>query len=214
MSSLYRASTLAALLESGRDAAPAIGAPEREALTHGDLRALCKRTVDSLNAMGIGRGDRVAMLLPNGPEMAASFIAIACGATTAPLNPAYRTEEFEFYLSDLNAKALVILKGMESPALAVAAARGIPIVELAPGHKAGDFTLHAATCSSAAAKTGFADENDIALVLHTSGTTSRPKIVPLSQINITASAYHIGNTLGLVEDDVCLNIMPCFTSMA
>ena len=208
MSSLYRASTLAALLESGRDAAPAIGAPEREALTHGDLRALCKRTVDSLNAMGIGRGDRVAMVLPNGPEMAASFIAIACGATTAPLNPAYRTEEFEFYLSDLNAKALVILKGMESPALAVAAARGIPIVELAPGHKAGDFTLHGG--SSAAAKTGFADENDIALVLHTSGTTSRPKIVPLSQINITASAYHIGNTLGLVEDDVCLNIMPLF----
>ena len=55
--------------------------------------------------------------------MAASFIAIACGATTAPLNPAYRTEEFEFYLSDLNAKALLILKSMESPALAVAKAR-------------------------------------------------------------------------------------------
>jgi len=136
--------------------------------------------------MGIGRGDRVAMVLPNGPEMAASFIAIACGATTAPLNPAYRAEEFEFYLSDLNAKALVILEGMESPALAVAKARAIPIVELVPGHKAGDFTLHGATGSGAAAKTGFADENDIALVLHTSGTTSRPKIVPLSQTNITA----------------------------
>ena len=69
--------------------------------------------------MGIGRNDRVAIVLPNGPEMAAAFIAIACGATTAPLNPAYRAEEFDFYLSDLNAKALVILDGMESPARAL-----------------------------------------------------------------------------------------------
>jgi acyl-CoA synthetase (AMP-forming)/AMP-acid ligase II len=210
MSSLYRASTLGALLEAGRDGASAIGAPERQTLTHGELRALCARTVKSLNAMGIGRNDRVAMVLPNGPEMAASFIAIACGATTAPLNPAYRTEEFEFYLSDLNAKALVILKGMESPALAVAAARGIPVVELVAQAKAGDFTLQGASSGAAPAKSGFAEEGDIALVLHTSGTTSRPKIVPLSHANVTASAYHIGNTLALREDDVCLNIMPLF----
>jgi acyl-CoA synthetase (AMP-forming)/AMP-acid ligase II len=160
--------------------------------------------------MGIGRNDRVAMVLPNGPEMAASFIAIACGATTAPLNPAYRAEEFEFYLSDLNAKALVILKGMESPALGVAAARGIPVVELVAGHKAGDFTLAGAAGAAAPARGGFAEEGDIALVLHTSGTTSRPKIVPLSHTNVTASAYHIGNTLALREEDVCLNIMPLF----
>ena len=209
MSSLYRASTMNALLEAGRDQAPAIGAPERQSLTHGELRALCARTVKSLNTMGIGRGDRVAMVLPNGPEMAAAFIAIACGATTAPLNPAYRTEEFEFYLSDLNAKALVILKGTQSPALAVAAARGIPVVALVAGHKAGDFTLEGATGASAASG-GLAEAGDIALVLHTSGTTSRPKIVPLSHTNVTASAYHIGNTLALREEDVCLNIMPLF----
>ena len=94
--------------------------------------------------MGIGRNDRVAIVLPNGPEMAAAFVAIACGATTAPLNPAYRAEEFDFYLSDLNAKALVILDGMESPARAVAAARNIPIVTLVPSEvAAGDFTLQA-----------------------------------------------------------------------
>lgn len=209
MSSLYRASTMNALLEAGRDQAPAIGAPERQSLTHGELRALCARTVESLNIMGIGRGDRVAMVLPNGPEMAAAFVAIACGATTAPLNPAYRTEEFEFYLSDLNAKALVILKGTQSPALAVAAARGIPVVALVAGHKAGDFTLEGAT-GAPAASGGLAEAGDIALVLHTSGTTSRPKIVPLSHVNVTASAYHIGNTLALREEDVCLNIMPLF----
>jgi len=209
MQHTYRASTMSALLEAGNADAPAIGAPDRAPLSHGALRELCARTVASLNKMGIGRNDRVAIVLPNGPEMAAAFIAIACGATTAPLNPAYRSEEFDFYLSDLNAKALVIQDKMESPALAIAQARGIPIVRLVPGTKAGDFTL-AADITGVPQQSGFAGEGDIALVLHTSGTTSRPKIVPLSHVNVTASAYHIGNTLALREDDVCLNIMPLF----
>lgn len=210
MSSIYRASTVSALIETGQDDAPAIGAPERPSLTHKGLRELAATTVAALNQMGIGRGDRVAIVLPNGPEMAAAFIAIACGATTAPLNPAYRAEEFDFYLSDLNAKALVILDGMESPARAVAAARNIPIVTLMRGDKAGEFTLHTDDLKGTPAQGGFAQEGDIALVLHTSGTTSRPKIVPLAHVNVTASAYHIGRTLSLVPGDVCLNIMPLF----
>ena len=210
MSSIYRTSTIAKLIAEGRDDAPAIGAPERTALTHQGLRQLAQRTISDLHRMGIGRGDRVAIVLPNGPEMATAFIAIACGATTAPLNPAYRAEEFDFYLSDLNAKALVVQEGMDSPALAVAAARNIPLLRLKPGQVAGDFTLHGPDAAAPAARSGFAEDGDIALVLHTSGTTSRPKIVPLSHINVTASAYHIGQTLALTPDDVCLNIMPLF----
>ena len=210
MSSIYRASTIDELIAAGRDDAPAIGAPERTALTHQGLRELARRTIADLNRMGIGRNDRVAIVLPNGPEMAAAFIAIACGATTAPLNPAYRAEEFDFYLSDLNAKALVILEGMDSPALAVAAAREIPLVRLVPGESGRRFYAAWRGRRGAAARGGFAEEDDIALVLHTSGTTSRPKIVPLTQTNVTASAYHIGQTLALTPDDVCLNIMPLF----
>ncbi|HEY4276070.1 MAG TPA: acyl--CoA ligase [Rhizomicrobium sp.] len=209
MSNLYRADTIADLMEAGFDAAPAIAAPGQVPLTYAKLRDLARTTVADLNAMGIGRNDRVAIVLPNGPEMAAAFMAIGCGATTAPLNPAYRAEEFEFYLADLSAKALVIQEGMDSPALEVAAARGIPVVRLRPGGAAGSFSLHgpAAGMSSAG---GRAEPGDVALILHTSGTTSRPKIVPLTQVNVTASAYHIGNTLALHEDDVCLNIMPLF----
>jgi len=210
MSSIYRTDTVWELLGHGLDEAPAIGVPERPSLTHKSLRELAERTVQSLNAMGIGRGDRVAIVLPNGPEMAAAFITIACGATTAPLNPAYRAEEFDFYLSDLNAKALVILDGMESPACAVAAQRNIPLVTLVKEVASGDFTLSADGMSGTPAHPGFAHADDTALVLHTSGTTSRPKIVPLSHTNVTASAYHIGNTLSLVSGDVCLNIMPLF----
>lgn len=209
----YPADTITTLLTRASPSAQAIGAPGRPWLTHDALRGLVARTIADLNRMGIGRGDRVAIVLPNGPEMAASFVAIGAGATTAPLNPAYKAEEFDFYLSDLNAKALVIAEGMESPSRAVAEARGIPIVELVPdaAGPAGAFGLAApATLSGSPALPGPAEADDIALVLHTSGTTSRPKIVPLRHINVTASAYHIGATLRLTPDDVCLNIMPLF----
>ena len=204
------AQTVPALLQRGVDSATAISAPGQAALTHAALRTLAGRTASALNAMGIGRHDRVAMVLPNGPEMAAAFIAVAGAATTAPLNPGYRADEFDFYLSDLNAKCLLIQQGMDSPARAVAAAKGIPVVELVPtGHAAGDFTL-TGTLAGTPAHSGAVEPQDVALVLHTSGTTSRPKIVPLRQVNITASAHHIARNLALTLDDVCFNIMPLF----
>ncbi|MBO0711075.1 MAG: AMP-binding protein [Acetobacteraceae bacterium] len=209
----YLADTVLGLLARGASDAPALGAPGRPWLSYGGLRTLARRTVDDFNRMGIGRGERVAIVLPNGPEMAASFVAIAAGASTAPLNPAYRHEEFDFYLGDLDAKALVILEGMESPARAVAAVRAIPVISLVPdaAGPAGGFTLRPESpLDGAPARPGPAEAEDVALMLHTSGTTSRPKIVPLRQINITASAYHIGEALQLTADDVCLNIMPLF----
>ena len=87
---------------------PAILAPDRPPLSFGALRELADATVATLAGLGIGRNDRVGIVLPNGPEMATAFVAIACGATTAPLNPAYRADELDFYLTDLGAKALVV----------------------------------------------------------------------------------------------------------
>jgi acyl-CoA synthetase (AMP-forming)/AMP-acid ligase II len=210
---MYPADTVPLLLARGEAEAPAIAAPERTPLTFAGLRQLTEQTVDALNRFGIGRGDRVAIVLANGPELAAAFVAIASGATTAPLNPAYRTDEFDFYLSDLGAKALILLEGAESPARAVAAARGVPVISLVPDPSgpAGLFTLRPASpLSGTAASPGLADADDIALVLHTSGTTARPKIVPLRQRNITASAYHIGEVLKLGPTDRCLDSMPLF----
>lgn len=209
----YQANTILDLLAAGRDADNAIGAPGRPWQTFGDLRALARRTVAALNASGIGRGDRVAIVLPNGPEAASCFAAVACGATAAPLNPAYKADEFAFNLTDLNVRAAIVMDGADSPAIAAARSAGIPLIALVPGPDngpAGDFTLRADPAAAPAAKTGPAGGDDIALVLHTSGTTSRPKIVPLSHINVTASAYHIGGTLALMPGDLCLNIMPLF----
>lgn len=201
--------TLNALLASGAAAAPAIRAPGRPALSYAGLRDLAGATIARLNAIGIGRNDRVAIVLPNGPEMAGAFIAIGAGATTAPLNPAYRADEFNFYLTDLQAKALVVQKGVATEARDVAAKLGVAVLELVPGEHAGSFTLEGGSTAKAA-QPGAAEAGDIALVLHTSGTTARPKIVPLSQANICASARHIGATLALSPADACLNIMPLF----
>jgi acyl-CoA synthetase (AMP-forming)/AMP-acid ligase II len=201
--------TLTALLSSGAAAAPAIRAPGRPALSYAGLRDLAAATIARLNGIGIGRNDRVAIVLPNGPEMAASFIAIGAGATTAPLNPSYRADEFNFYLTDLKAKALVVQKGVATEARDVAAKLGVAVLELVPGENAGSFTLEGGAPAKAA-QPGAAEAGDIALVLHTSGTTARPKIVPLSQANICASARHIGATLALSPADACLNIMPLF----
>jgi acyl-CoA synthetase (AMP-forming)/AMP-acid ligase II len=204
------ADTVKSLLRAPADA-PAILAPDSPALSHRALRAHVERTVARLNELGIGHNDRVAIVLPNGPEMASAFVAIAAGATTAPLNPAYRDEEFEFYLSDLGAKALVLEAGADSPAIAVAERLGVPILRLEARRDegAGLFDL-LGDAGGAPAAGGMAEPDDIALVLHTSGTTSRPKIVPLAQTNICATARHIGETLALKPADRCLNIMPLF----
>ncbi|MBB2484596.1 AMP-binding protein [Mitsuaria sp. WAJ17] len=191
--------------------AVALRAPGRHALSHGELRALIERSVQQLNAWGMGRNDRVAIVLPNGPEMAACFLACACGVASAPLNPAYRAEEFDFYLRDLQARALIVEEGSDSPAVAVAQALGVPLIRLQALEAAGDFRLAGDFGSGAAsAQGGMARPDDVSMVLHTSGTTSRPKIVPLSQRNLCASAAHIRRTLQFNAADRGLNIMPLF----
>ncbi len=207
--------TIVDLLEaSGDDDALALNSPEGVPLTHGALRALVNATRSSLNAHGIGRNDRVAIVLGNGPEMAAAFLCVAAGATTAPLNPAYRAEEFEFYLSDLGAKVLIVSGSSDSPAIDVAGKRGIPIVRLQPTplQGAGSFELRfpAEGIPAAAGAPGAAQAGDVAIVLHTSGTTSRPKIVPLTQRNVAASARNIRATTKFGAEDRGLNIMPLF----
>ena len=206
--------SIASLLEAGPTEAPAIGAPEGvKPLSYRDLQALARSTVETLNGLGIGRGDRVAIVLPNGPEMASSFVAVAAGAATAPLNPAYRAEELEFYLGDLKPKALVLQTGVDSAARATARKMSIPVLELTADRSrgAGWFTLATSGAASGRpARGGMGEKDDPALLLHTSGTTSRPKLVPLLQRNLLASAEHIGRALALTKDDVCLNIMPLF----
>jgi acyl-CoA synthetase (AMP-forming)/AMP-acid ligase II len=211
---LIRQPTIHDLLQVGADDDIAVSGLHRPSLCYRDLRAQVSRTVAALNRLGIGRDDRVAIVLSNGPEMATAFVSVASCVTTAPLNPAYKRDEFDFYLADLGAKALIVEQGSESPAVDAAHERQIQVLKLCTDNSqpAGTFILKSenALRPSPAAAGGLAHPEDCALVLHTSGTTSRPKIVPLSHANVCASAQNIQHTLRLEPTDVCLNVMPLF----
>ena len=211
---LVDAYSIASLLRVGESTAKAIGSLEgAPPLGYRDLVELVSRNVDRMNELGLGRGDRVASVIANGPEAATAFLCIAAGATAAPLNPAYRHDEFHFYLADLKAKALVVEAGVDSPARTAARELGVPVVDLHPRREkgAGWFTLEPLEpMAGRPARDGFGEGDDTALVLHTSGTTARPKIVPLLQRNLLASARHIAAALALGPADVCLNVMPLF----
>ena len=142
--------------------------------------------------------------------MAAAFLSVAAACVCAPLNPSYRDEEFEFYLTDLPAKALMIGRFADGGAREVARRLGIQVIELEwkESDPAGMFALEKVDTDSD--MSGAPGPDDIALVLHTSGTTSRPKIVPLTHANLCASARHIVESLGLTAADQCLNVMPLF----
>ena len=202
------------LLKRATTDAVVMDAPGQASLSYGALLNLVETTVLTLNRSGIRRNDRVAIVLPNGAEMAAAFVAVSCGATAAPLNPAYRKPEFDFYLSDLDAGALVVEEHSSSPSLEAARELNIPVLLLKKGGAAtaGEFVLEPVDSEPDNTLTtpDYARRDDVALVLHTSGTTSRPKIVPLTQGNICASAENIRATLALTAGDRCLNVMPLF----
>jgi acyl-CoA synthetase (AMP-forming)/AMP-acid ligase II len=202
--------TIEAILARG--AGPALGAPGRPDLDYAGLAAQVARTAAQLAGLGLKPGDAVAIVLPNGPEMATAFLGVASAAVAAPLNPAYKEDEFAFYMEDLAAKALIVMAGVDTPARAAAARLGVRVVEARAdaGAPAGAFELTEAGAPVARASGPRNGPDDVALVLHTSGTTSRPKIVPLTSRNICASAFAIAGTLGIAPGDRCLNVMPLF----
>jgi acyl-CoA synthetase (AMP-forming)/AMP-acid ligase II/acyl carrier protein len=153
-----------------------------------------------LDHLGIRYPDRVALVGTNGAAFLAAFFAATTRTTCAPLNPAYTVAEFELYLTDLDAGALLLVDGA-SPAAADAATRlGIPVIAVGTAGDGGD-TFEPGEVRS---------ESEVALVLHTSGTTSRSKIVPLTHANLCASARNISRALDLGSSDRYLNVMPWF----
>ena len=199
--------TLRSLLDTGAGSNFALSAPGRQSMTYDQLRLHVDKIGRQLAGQGLNASDRVAIVLPNGPEMAASFLAVASYMSAAPLNPAYKQSEYEFYLSDLKPSLVIVEQDSDNPVRRAAAALDIPVAEaqVTEDMVAGAFFLFHKEADIAPA--GIGQE---ALVLHTSGTTSRPKVVPLLQKNILASAQNIAASLDLADADHCLNIMPLF----
>lgn len=197
------------LLEQGSPSQAAIAvAGGGPVITYDQLRRQVDALAAQLNALGIGRGDRVAMALPNGPEMIVSFLAAAIAGTAAPLNPAYKLDEFRFYLEDTNARALIVPPNGAEEARNAAGNQTL-IIE-ADVDADGQVRFSSAGQVSSSADQSPPGAEDVALVLHTSGTTSRPKRVPLAHANLLASARHVSETYQLTSEDVALCVMPLF----
>ncbi len=196
------------LLNRDRPEHPALVVPEGPTVSYGQLRQLVDQAMDELASMGIGRNDRVAIALPNGPEAILLFLAVSALATACPLNPAYTETEFRFYLEDTGARVLIVPPNDGSAARA-ALGDGGTLVE-AELDDAGRLGLQTGTSPSGRRADRTATDDDVCLVLHTSGTTSRPKRVPLRHRNLMASVKNIAAHYRLDGEDVTIGVMPLF----
>ena len=203
---LKSADTLLEVLQFA-DGHGAIGIPELGiVVTYDSLRQQVRNMADALASAGIGRGDRVAIALPNGLPAIVSFLAASIAGTAAPLNPAYPYEEFHFFLGDTDARVLLCPAVGAEFVRTAAADRKIPVFSVEMNDKGQVHLVDAPTGASASQPT----PEDIALVLHTSGSTGRPKRVPLRHFQLAVSAANIANTYALSQEDVSLCIMPLF----
>ena len=224
------ADTVWDLLRTGAGGDPALMAEDGSLLSHDELRATLARLREQMRSLGVGVGDRIAVVLPNGPAAAVAFLAAAVTGCAAPLNPRYRSDELRFYLEDLGARVLITSESGGETAHEAAGDQvlrlqmhgSLDALELAfdDRHSGGEPApdsirgRNPVTGNSDRAGTsggiGVPGPDDVALVLHTSGTTSRPKIVPLRQRNLCRSAAGIAESLHLTAADRSLNVMPLF----
>lgn len=203
---------LSELLRAQPSSLPAIRAAGRSDLTYARLLALAERVDGELSAAGVPGGARIATVLRNGPEAASAFIALACRGAVAPLNPALTEAELAYVLGDLKPRLLVA--GAETgPAVAAAAqSLGIPVARLTADESqpAGWFGIEGLGHGADTATPVAINPGDEILLLHTSGTTAKPKLVPITQGAFCASAQNVAATLELTAADISLNVMPLF----
>jgi acyl-CoA synthetase (AMP-forming)/AMP-acid ligase II len=174
-------------------------------VSYKQLRDQVRSFAEALAASGVKRGDRVGMALPNGLPTIVAFLAASEAGTAAPLNPAYKEDEFRFYLEDTNARVLLLPPDGADEARRAAGTQ-VPILGV-------DLDANG-TVSLRGVSAGRPYEppsaNDVALILHTSGSTGRPKRVPLSHTNLSISARNVANSYALTSNDVSLCVMPLF----
>jgi acyl-CoA synthetase (AMP-forming)/AMP-acid ligase II len=202
--------SLSALLARGVPSRPAFVVPESgQVLTYAQVADRIETLAGRLAGAGVRRGDRVALALPNGPDFVLLLLAvIILGAAAAPLNPAYTDTEFTFFLTDIAPRLFLIQASRAAAAAAAATATTVLTVDAADDGPPGLLAAGSPVAPQLPFEQGGPD--DVAVILHTSGTTSRPKQVPLRQRNLMASTRTIAAHYQLSSADVSFCVMPLF----
>ena len=201
-------STVLSLLESGRATVPALVVPDGPELSYRSLRQHVARVADTLASLGVARGDRVAIVLGNGPEAVVAILGAASAAAAAPLNPACTEDELRYYIEDVAARALIVPRGGGEAARRAWRAGG-PLIEIAI-EAGGKLSLETSPPIGKRRTATSPGPDDVALVLHSSGTTGRPKRAALRHRNLASSARNTQATYGLSSLDTALCVMPLF----
>jgi acyl-CoA synthetase (AMP-forming)/AMP-acid ligase II len=179
---------------------------------HADVLAFQKRLAE----LGISLGAAVSIALPNSYPFIVAFLAASWQrAIAAPLNPAYKQSEFEFYISDLSSALVLVPQGQaDGPAVQAAKVHNAAVAECYLDPRTHEVVLDVKSAGklqgSGNKPVEQAQPEDVALVLHTSGTTGRPKAVPLSHRNLTRTMSNIQRTYQLSPDDRTMLVMPLF----
>jgi long-chain acyl-CoA synthetase len=175
-------------------------------LSYGEFRDAALKVAATLRERGIAPGDRVGLVLPNVLSFPVTFYgALLAGAAVVPMNPLLKAREVEYYLRDSGARLVVALEPSAEPVVEAAGTVGIEAVTVGPALPEalmGEATLDAAVERS---------DDDLAVILYTSGTTGQPKGAELTHANLAGNCRTTADTLAEnTPDDVIMGCLPLF----
>lgn len=203
-------STLASILNPQSQSDQAIVIPDGPTVSYQQFSDEVERVAETLAAAGVERGKPVSIVLPNTLDFMVNFLAVTrAGAIAAPLNSAYTVDEFKFFMEDADSQ-LAILPPGEHAGRVAAATLNIPTMDSALTSSGKVELSRGGLVLGDRKDVAPPSPDDIALFLHTSGTTSRPKGVPLTHANLVASLKNISETYKLTPDDIAMVVMPLF----
>ena len=202
--------TLATLLEAGTAGSNAVVIPGGPTLTYAELADEIERVADELTARGLVPGKPVSIVLTNSLEFITVFLAVArAGAIAAPLNSAYTEDEFKFFMEDASSQFAIIAPDSNA-ARDAAESLEIPLFTAHSTEAGETHVFYGGTRLEKRETASLPAPDDVGLFLHTSGTTSRPKGVPLTHKNLLTSIKNIENTYHLTPEDIAMVVMPLF----